>query len=636
MTTAAASSWVLASPGGRIEVEVSATDRVRWGARLDGTPLLADSTLSLTVDGAVLGTAPRVRRSKREHVDRWLEPPVARRDARIREAYNELRLDMEGGYALVFRAYDEGVAYRFVTSLPRPEVKVQAEEAVFRFPGATHVYFPKEEGFLSHNERTFPRVALSDLANDALGSIPAVVEGPGSVRIAVSDADVESYPGLWFRGTGGAALEATFPPYPLEETLDRDRNLKVTRAAEYIAVTKGARSYPWRALGIAEKDGDLLTSSLLYLLARPSQVEDTSWIKPGKVPWDWWNANNLYGVDFKSGVNTETYERYIDFASEHGLEYIILDEGWYELGDVLKVVPSMDVEALVAHGREKNVGIILWVVWKSLDDQLEAALDQYAKWGVKGLKIDFMQRDDQKVMDFYDRACRAAARRKMLVDFHGGIRPALLTRTWPNLLTVEGVAGQEQSKWSAMPDPEHDVTIPFTRMFLGPMDFTPGATKNAAKGSFAPIFQEPMSQGTRCHQLAMYVVYESPLQMLADSPSNYAREPEMMAFLGPVPTVWDETRVLEARLGDVVAVAKRKGRDWYVGAMTDWTGREMTIDLSFLPPGRFHMEAFRDGVNADRHGSDYARVASDVDRGGRVDVRLAPGGGWAARLTPID
>jgi alpha-glucosidase len=362
-------------------------------------------------------------------------------------------------------------------------------------------------------------------------------------------------------------------------------------------------------------------------------VKDTSWIRPGKVAWDWYNANNVHGVDFKSGVNTATYKHYIDFAARHGIEYVILDEGWYVLGDVLKVVPEMDMEALTAYARQKGVGLILWVVWNTFDKQLEPALAQWEKWGIKGLKVDFMQRDDQPVMNYYHRVSREAAKRKMLVDFHGAQRPASLTRTWPNLVTTEGVRGLEWNKWSEDSHPEHNLTLPFTRMFLGPMDYTPGAMRNAGKAAdFAKVFNRPMSLGTRCHQLAMYVVYESPLQMLADSPSLYAREPEVMEFLGPVPSVWDETRVLDARLGDYVLVARRNGTDWWLGAMTDWTARDLDVDLSFLPEGAFEMDAYQDGVNADRYGEDYKRVKSRVDRTSRVKVRLAEGGGWAARI----
>ena len=623
----------LESPNGHIEVRVRAAERLSFDVLLSGRPLLSDATLSLRLDGTTLGSKPRLRATRTARVDRLVEPPVRQKAKTLRERYNELRLELEGGYAVAFRAFDEGVAYRFETTLRKPEVRVDAEEVELRFAGDWSVYLHEEESFFSHNERHYKHRPLKELTPGTLASTPAVVDADG-VKIAIADADIEDYPGLWLRGNGGAGLAGVFPPYPLEEKLERDRDFKVVRAAEYIAVTKGTRSYPWRVLGIAEQDKDLLTNAMVYLLASPSRVADTSWIKPGKVAWDWWNANNLHGVDFKAGINTRTYEYFIDFAARHGIEYVILDEGWYKLGDLLSVVPEMDIERLVAYGKERNVGIIPWVVWKTLDDQFLPAMEQFERWGVKGLKVDFMQRDDQKVMAFYHRVSQEAARRKLLVDFHGAIRPAQLTRTWPNLLTTEGVLGLEQFKWSDKSHPEHNVTLPFTRMFVGPFDYTPGAMRNASRRSFAAIFEQPMSLGTRCQQLAMYVVFESPLQMLADSPSSYEREPESMEFLGPVPTVWDETRVLEARLGDFVLVARRSGRDWWVGAMTDATAREMTLDLGFLPEGRFRMTAYADGPNAQRWASDYRKTSQDVTRASRLNLRLAEGGGFAARITP--
>ena len=487
---------------------------------------------------------------------------------------------------------------------------------------------------MSHNERKYLPQRLSEIAPAFIATLPAVVDVGGGNKVAIAESDVEEYPGLWLRGTGGNGLAATFPPYPLKEKLERDRDLQVVESADYIASTSGTRTFPWRVIGIAEKDGDLLTNQIVWLLEKPSQIQDTSWIKPGKVAWDWWNANNVYDVDFKSGVNTATYKYYVDFAAKYGIPYIILDEGWYKLGNCLDVVPELNMEELTAYAKEKNVGIILWVVWKTLDDQLEPALDQYAKWGVKGIKVDFMQRSDQILINYYHRVSRETAKRKMLVDFHGDQKPATMTRTWPNLISTEGVRGLEWSKWSADAEPKHNVTLPFTRMFLGPMDYTPGAMLNAQKNTFAPIFNRPMGLGTRCHMLAMYVVFESPLQMLADSPSNYLREPEVMDFLGPVPSVWDETKVLDARIADYVAVARRNGHDWYVGAMTDWTPRELEIDFSFLPEGSFQMEAFQDGVNADRQASDYKMVKSQVNRTTKLKIKLAPGGGWAARIVP--
>jgi alpha-glucosidase len=630
-----AAAHTVKSPDGRIAVEVRADGPLRFDVAVDGKPVVKDATLSLTVDGVALGATARVKGTKARTVDTVHQPAVRRKSATIREHYHELRLELDGRYAVAFRAFDDGVAYRFETALPKPAVVVKAEEMRLPFVGATQVYYPQEESFFSHNERHYAPVKLPSIAPAAIATLPAVVEGPGGLKVAIAESDVEDYPGLWLRGNSDESLSATFPPYPLETKLDRDRDLKVTKGADFIAKTKGTRTYPWRILAIARTDAELVTNELVWLLASPSRVADPSWIKPGKVAWDWYNASNLKGVPFKAGINTETYKYFIDFASKQGIEYVVLDEGWYVLGDLSKVVPGIDMEALSAYAKQKNVGLIMWVVWNTFDDQFQPTLDQFVKWGVKGIKIDFMQRDDQPVMEYYHRVSREAAARRMLVDFHGAQRPAVLARTWPNLISTEGVKGLENVKWSEDVHPDHDLTLPFTRMLLGPMDYTPGAMSNAAKGSFAKIFLTPMSMGTRCHQLALYVAYESPLQMLADAPTAYEREPESLEFLAAVPSVWDETRVLHAQIGDFLAIARRRGSDWYVGALTDWTPRELTIDLSFLPPGEFAVDSYQDGPNAERQGSDYARVRTVATSGTRLTVKLAPGGGWAARLVPV-
>jgi alpha-glucosidase len=629
---AAQSSYDLRSPDGRIEIRIRTAGQIRYDIVLKGRAVLENCTLSLDVEHKKLGAQPTVIAAKERTSDQVVEPVVRQKFAKIRDHYNELRLDMEGGYAVVFRAYNEGAAYRFETSTPEEHRKIYGEESTFNFPSNFVVYYPQEDSFFSHNERQYLPQHLSEITPAFLATLPAVVDVGDGAKVAIAESDVDDYPGLWLKGTSGNGLAATFPPYPLKESLTRDRDYKVVESADYIAVTAGTRTFPWRVIGIADRDGDLLTNQIVYLLEKPSQVQDTSWIKPGKVAWDWWNANNVYGVDFKSGVNTETYKYYIDFAAKYGIPYIILDEGWYKLGNLLEVVPEINMDELTAYAKQKNVGIILWVVWKTLDDQLIPALDQFEKWGVKGIKVDFMQRSDQILIDYYSRVSREAAKRKMLVDFHGDQKPATMTRTWPNLISTEGVRGMEWSKWSADSEPKHNVTLPFTRMFLGPMDYTPGAMRNATKATFAPIFGQPMALGTRCHQLAMYVVFESPLQMLSDSPSNYMREPEIMEFLAPVPTEWDETKVLDARIADYVVVARRNGRDWYVGAMTDWTPRTLDIDFSFLPDGNFTMEAYQDGVNADRYATDYKKVTMQVTKTTKLKIELAPGGGWAARI----
>lgn len=629
---AAQSTYDLRSPDGRIEVRIRTAGQLRYDLLLKGTAVLENCTLSLDVEHQKLGVEPHVVEAKPSSHDEIVKPVVRQKFANIRDHYNELRLNMEDGYALVFRAYNEGAAYRFETSLREDKAKIYGEEAAFNFSSDFVVYYPQEDSFYSHNERKYLPQHLSEIAPQFIATLPAVVDIGGGAKLAIAESDLDDYPGLWLRGTGGNGLAATYPQYPLQLVQTSDRDYKPVQTADYIAQTAGRRTFPWRVFGIADRDADLLTNEIVYLLERPSEIQDTSWIKPGKVAWDWWNDWNVDGVDFHAGINTKTYEYYVDFAAKYRIPYIILDDGWYKLGNLLEVTPELNMQELIDYAKQKNVGIILWASWKTLDDQLIPALDQFQKWGVKGIKVDFMQRSDQIMIEYFSRVCREAAKRHMLVDYHGDQKPAVMMRTWPNLINTEGVRGMEWSKWSAESEPKHNVTLPFTRMFLGPMDYTPGAMRNATRATFRPINSQPMAMGTRCHQLAMYVVYEAPLQMLSDSPSNYLREPEAMEFLGAVPTEWDDTKVLDAKIAEYVVVARRNGKDWYIGAMGDWTPHTLEIDLSFLPDGNFTMDAYQDGVNADRNASDYKKTSTSVNRGTKLKLKLAGGGGWAARI----
>ena len=631
----AQSSYDLRSPDNRIEVRIRTSGQIRYDVILDGAAVLENSTLSLDVDHKKFGIDPKVIEAKKTSYDQVIEPVVHQKFARIRDHYNELRLTFDGGYSVVFRAYNEGVGYRFETALPQKEIKVYGEEGNFKFAANYVVYYPQEDSFYSHNERKYLPQHLSEIAPEYIATLPAVVDVRGGAKLAIAESDVDDYPGLWLHGAAPEfALSATFPPYPLKEVQTSDRDYKPVETADYIATTSGTRTFPWRVIGVANNDGELLTNEIVYLLERPSKFQDTSWIKPGKAAWDWWNDWNIAGVNFQAGINTKTYEYYVDFASKYGLPYIILDDGWYKLGNLLEVTPDLNMDELTAYAKQKNVGLILWASWKTLDDQLIPALNQFEKWGIKGIKVDFMQRSDQIMMNYFTRVCREAAKRHMLVDFHGDQKPATMMRTWPNLINTEGVRGMEWSKWSWESEPKHNVTLPFTRMFLGPMDYTPGAMRNATRGTFAPINHQPMAMGTRCHQLAMYVVYDAPLQMLSDSPSSYLREPETMEFLGAVPTTWDDTHVLDARIAEYVLVARKNGRDWYVGGMTDWDARELEVDFAFLPEGNFTLDAYQDGVNADRDARDYKKTTTQVNRTTKLKIHLAPGGGWVARIHP--
>jgi alpha-glucosidase len=435
--------------------------------------------------------------------------------------------------------------------------------------------------------------------------------------------------------TGGKqpnSLKGLFPYYPSKVELVRDRNERVLEREQYLAKTSGTREFPWRVLVIADQDSTFLDTDIVYRLASESRIADTGWIRPGKVAWDWWNFNNVFGVPFRAGVNTETYKHYIDFAAEYGIEYIILDEGWYKLGDLTVQMPGIDMDAIAAHARQKDVGLIMWVVWKTLDMQMAQVLDQFQKWGVKGIKVDFMQREDQWMVNYYERVAIEAAKRHLMVDFHGSYKPTGLYRTYPNVMTSEGVLGLEQNKWGEA-TPDNAVTFPFMRMMAGPVDYTPGAMLNATRQGFRSIANRPMSMGTRCQQLAMYVIYESPLQMLADSPSNYRREPECLEFLAAVPTVWDETKVLSAAIGKHILTARRSGNDWYIGAMTNWDPRDLDVPLSFLGDGAWEADIYKDGPNADRAGVDFAREKKRVNRQETLKIHLAPGGGWVAHIS---
>lgn len=624
------------SPDNKIVATVSIGDNITYSVSLNGKQIIGPSVISLKIDEQVLGLEPSLKEVQNKSVNQNLAPVVRQKSSLIEDHYNEMTLQFKGNYSLVFRAYDDGVAYRWVTMI-RDSVTVFAEEVNFNFPAYYKIWFPEEQSMFSHSERLYLHIPVSEIGDKRFCSMPALLDMPGNVKVAITEADLYDYPGMYLAGVkeNPRQLHGIFPYYPSKEEMTTDRDVRVTERADYLARTSGTRVFPWRVMVITEEDKDLIASQMIYKLSRPSQMKDVSWIKPGKVAWDWWNDNNIYGVEFKSGINTETYKYYIDFASKYGIEYIILDEGWYKLGDLTSVNPDINMEELVNYGKEKNVGIILWVVWKTLYDQLDTAMIQFERWGIKGIKVDFMQRDDQWMVDYYWQIAEEAAKHQLLVDFHGSYKPAGLHRTWPNVLTREGVRGMEWSKWSDGASPDNAVTIPFIRMVAGPLDYTPGAMINATKSEFKPVFDKPMSQGTRCQQLAMYVVFESPLQMLADCPTHYYEQPECMKFLGPVPTVWDQTVVLDAKVGEYVVVARRSGGNWYLGAMTNWTPRDIEINLSFLGNKEFFSKMWKDGVNADRSAEDFAvqsEIASGTDN---LQVHLAPGGGCAIIFRPL-
>ena len=467
-----------------------------------------------------------------------------------------------------------------------------------------------------------------------------MVDGPDGKKIVIAEADLMDYPGLYlYNSNADSALESRFAPYPDEVKQGGHNNLQmeVQTRKPYIAECEGETSFPWRIVAVSENDVQMADNDMVYRLATPADpAADWSWVKPGKVAWEWWNAWNLRGVDFYTGVNNDTYKYYIDFASKNGVEYVILDEGWAVnlKADLFQVVPEINLEELVEYATERNVGLILWAGYWAFDRDMEKVCEHYSKMGIKGFKIDFMDRDDQVMVDFHRRAAETAARYRMMVDFHGTYKPTGLHRTYPNVVNYEGVHGLEQMKWSpaSVDQVTYDVTVPYIRMMAGPMDYTQGAMRNSTRDNYAPVNTEPMSQGTRCRQLAEYVVFDSPLNMLCDSPSNYMDEPECTAFIASVPTVWDETRGLDGKVGEYIAMARRSGDEWYVGAMTDWSARELVFDLSFLPEGEYKVVVYKDGVNAYRIASDFKTEEISLPADRKLTAVMAPGGGFAAKI----
>lgn len=575
-----AENYTVKSPDERILVNVETGATTTYSVTFNGKTILNPSPLSMTFDnGVVIGRNMKVKDVQHRTEDQMLTPVVRQKSDKIRDHYNEMVLSADQ-YKLYFRVYNDGLAYRFHTDFA-DSLKVISEEVDYCFPEDYNTLFPEERTILSAQQPLFKPMKLSEIGTDRFCSTPVLIKVDDQARIFISESDLESYPGMFLKKQGKYELAGKFAAYSLEEEKTDDRQIFPTKRADYIARVSGTRNYPWRAMIVAENDANLVTNQLIYKLAPESQG-DFSWVKPGKIAWDWYNALILTGVDFKCGVNNDTYKYYIDFASKYGIEYVVLDDGWSEAWDVTKTVPEINMEELVAYGKKKNVDLILWVSWAPFREKLDEAFDLFSKWGIKGIKMDFMNRDDQAMVDFYYTVARKAAEHKMLVDFHGAYKPTGWLRTFPNVLSSEGVAGLENHKWGSFVTPEHNVTLPFTRMVAGPMDYTPGAMINFHEKDHKVWFNLPASVGTRCHQLGMYVVYESPLQMLADSPSNYYREEKCMDFLSQVPVVWDETRVLKASVGEYIVVARRSGNTWFIGGMVGKKDRSSILLLISL------------------------------------------------------
>jgi alpha-glucosidase len=436
------------------------------------------------------------------------------------------------------------------------------------------------------------------------------------------------------KATGTTTMQSAFPGYPVSFKMEGSPYVQgqVKEHSSYMGKVDGQRSYPWRIFGIAENDAELLSNTLVYQLASPSEIEDVSWIKPGVVTFDWWGRRNIYGVDFKSGINTETAKYFIDFCADFGFEYFLFDDGWSKLDNLLEIHPDLDMKEVMDYASEKEVKVMVWAIWNTFLQQEEEAWELFETWGFSGIKFDFMNRDDQLMVQFFHHVAEEAAKRKMVLDFHGAYKPAGLRRTYPNVLTREALIEFEYNGWTKHDTPTHHNLLPYIRMVAGPMDYIPYTTHNATWKNFRPVGDMPMGQGTRAHSMALFVVLESPLQMLPDSPSDYYKEQECTEFISSIPTEWDNLKVLHAKIGEHTVVARKNGDNWYIGAITDWKAKSFDINLDFLDEANYTIEYIEDGINADTRAIDYMKKSKSVTNTDTIQIDLAPGGGWIAKV----
>lgn len=642
-----AKSYDLRSPDNKIRVIIEISNKIYYSVSWQNIRIIEPSSISMVLDESrILGHDPKVKKVISRAVDEMIYPEVREKRKEIMDRYNEMEFRFAGAWGLIFRAYDDGISWRFVTNFDE-EITIVNEEAVFNFTKDDTIFIPivtcdESPGgldcFHSSYEEVYHKILISNVLTDSKGLLPALVyPGEGKPKVLITEADLEDYPGMYLCGTseGEASLKGIFPNYPVEfkEVGQEYTWMAVTKRADFIARTTGNRKFPWRIIVIAEDDKVLAGTDIVYRLSGECRLEDVSWITPGKSQSEWLIANNIYGVDFKSGWNTETYKYYIDFAVKFGLKYVLFDAGWSNPRDVFELNPDMDMEYLTSYAKEKNVGLVLWTSALAMDKQMDSALEKFSGWGIKGIMVDFMNRDDQPTINFLHKVAEKAAEKHIMVDFHGVSKPEGIHRKYPNVMTREGFIAYEYNKWSDILTPDYEVTIPFIRMVADPMDYEPGAMQNAQKHDFRMIDERPMSQGTRIHQAAMFVVYESPYAKMGGNPSDYLREPEYTQFLADIPTVWDETKILEGKVSDyIITMRKAENGDFYVAGMTDWSPRKFTIDCSFLGDGVYTAVIYQDGINADRYASDYRRVEMEVTRSSKINIEMAPGGGWVGRF----
>ena len=634
--------FLLHSPDSLVTVFLFVEDKVSYSINYEGNSLLLPSEIGLfpegqTLDGNGDAFIDTIRYISKNDL---IYPAVPEKRSTVHDHYNQLEISLKNGFGLVFRAYNDGVAYRFVFNRQDPLVIIDELAEFNLLPGSTIHYAsvakrPDADMFHTSFEEPYVASNAADFPDSALAFSPVLVETPGLPKMVITESDIFNYPGMFLSKGSGNTLKGRFAPYPLEEKEFGSgfRQKYVTKRADYIATTKGIRNFPWRVVLIAPTDKGLLENDLVFRLASPPSFDGSDWIRPGLSTEEWITGLNLYGVEFRAGYNTATYKYYIDFAKEYGFEYVMLDAGWSDVNDLTSITPGMDMEEITTYARDNGIGLILWTQALTFEKQYKEALAMFKKWGIKIIMTDFIDRDDQVAIEFYQWFAGICAENEFMCMIHGAPKPAGFSRTFPNALAREGVLGSEYNIWSSKANPEHDLQLPFIRMTAGPMDYEPGLLQHATREQDSKLgFEKVIAQGTRMHQFAMFVVYESPLQLFSGNLSDAVQEPKLMRFLGSLPTTWDDTKVIEAAFSDHVVIARRKGDDWYLAAMNDWDAKTFHIPLAFLGDGKYDTQIFRDGINADRNPSDYQIESRSVTHTDMLDIHLAPGGGFLAHF----
>lgn len=626
----------ISSPDGNIRVSVTGGQSLLLSAKYKNTEILQPSEIGMSIRDVKSDWT--FRRSSMTSKDEVIHPPVTEKRKEIRDQYNQITIDFKTRMSLQVKVYNDGFAYRF-TSAIKDSITVDKETASYFIPVQSKFYgspVAKRDDvdeFHTSFEEPYMVTVVDSIPDNKLFFTPVLISYPNNIKAVITESDLEDYPGTFLR-FNSKKLTAVNAGYPKTVRVNPGEFPAevVTSRETYIARTIGTRTYPWRVFMISEKDSQLPSNDMVYRLGAPSRVPTTDWIKPGKGTDEWIIGINLFNIPFKAGLNTETYKYYIDFAKRFGFERIMMDAGWSDNTDLLKINPNIDMDEIAAYAKRQGVSLSMWTLAWSLDHQLEPALNQFKKWGVDFIMTDFMDRDDQKMVNFYHRIAKACAEKEIMIMFHGAFKPAGFSRTWPNAITREGVLGSEYNVWSEKATPDHDLLLPFIRMTAGPMDYEPGALDNATKHTFRPISEKVMSMGTRMHQAAMFVVYESPIQLFSGNPSQGHSEPEYMNIIGEIPTTWDETIVIDGKLGEYIVTARKKGDNWYIGGMTNWESRTIDLDLSLIGDGKYDATVALDGVNADRYPSDYIIDHSTPEK--KLSIRMAKGGGFVIILKP--